>query len=126
MFLFTTEWITATQMQETLKHIAASLGYGTSEIFPKQVRLFLDRGDVGNFLNMPYFDAEDGLRYGIKDDGQSATLHEFFDMHKKYAQTPEQISNLTIETDDVTPVKDGPPCLQILAREKISSKAARL
>ncbi len=119
-FLFTTEWITATQMQETLKHIAASLGYGTSEIFPKQVRLFLDRGDVGNFLNMPYFDAEDGLRYGIKDDGQSATLHEFFDMHKKYAQTPEQISNLTIETDDVTPVKDGPPCLQILAREKIS------
>ncbi len=27
-FLFTTEWISAEQMQETLQHIAASLGYG--------------------------------------------------------------------------------------------------
>jgi hypothetical protein len=119
-FLFTTDWISAEQMQETLQHIAASLGYGGCEIFPKQVRLFLDRGDVGNFLNMPYYDAEDGLRYGIKDDGQSASLHEFFDMHKTYAQTPEQVGSLTIEPETTTPVKDGPPCLQILAREKIS------
>lgn len=119
-FLFTTEWISAEQMQETLQHIAASLGYGGCEIFPKQVKLFLDRGDVGNFLNMPYYDAEDGLRYGIKDDGQSATLEEFFDMHKTYAQTLEQVSSLTIEPDTSVPIKDGPPCLQILAREKIS------
>jgi len=119
-FLFTTDWISAEQMQETLQHIAASLGYGGCEIFPKQVRLFLDRGDVGNFLNMPYFDAEEGLRYGIKDDGQSATLHEFFEMHKTYAQTPEQVGSLTIEPDTAIPIKDGPPCLQILAREKIS------
>ena len=119
-FLFTTEWITAQLMQETLQHIAASLGYGGCEIFPKQVRLFLERGDVGNFLNMPYFDADDGLRYGIKDDGQSATLHEFFEMHKKYAQTPEQVGGITVDEDSTIPVKDGPPCLQILAREKIS------
>jgi len=119
-FLFTTTWISAQEMQETLHHIAASLGYGGCEIFPKQVKLFLDRGDVGNFLNMPYYDAEDGLRYGIKDDGQSATLHEFFEMHKKYAQTPEQVGGITVEEDASIPVKDGPPCLQILAREKIS------
>mgnify|MGYP003117274332 CR=1 FL=1 len=119
-FLFATTWISAQQMQETLQHIAASLGYGGCEIFPKQVKLFLDRGDVGNFLNMPYFDAEDGLRYAIKDDGQSATLHEFFEMHKNYAQTPEQIDGLVIEPEAGLPLKDGPPCLQVLARDKIS------
>lgn len=41
-------------------------------------------------------------------------------MHKAYAQTPEQVSGLTIEPDTSVPIKDGPPCLQILAREKIS------
>ena len=75
-----------------LKHIAAALGYGGCEIFPKQIKLSLERGDVGNFLNMPYYDAEDGLRYAIKDNGQSATLEEFFELYNQYVQTPEQVS----------------------------------
>jgi hypothetical protein len=77
-FLFTSDWISAKEMQDTLKHIAAALGYGGCETFPKQIKLCLERGDVGNFLNMPYYDSEDGLRYAVKDDGQSATLEEFF------------------------------------------------
>ena len=73
-FLFATEWVDAKDMQATLQQISAALGYGGSEIFPKQIKLNLDRDDVGNFLNLPYYDAEDGLRYAIKDDGTSATL----------------------------------------------------
>ena len=104
-----------------MQHVSAALGFGGSEVFPKQVRLFLDRGDVGNFLNLPYYDAEDGLRYGIKDDGQSATLEEFFAMYEMYVQTPEQISSLTIEEEaDNIIVRDGPPCLQTLCAQKIS------
>lgn len=120
LFLFTTEWISAKAMQEVLQHVAAALGYGDCEIFPKQVKLFLDRGDVGNFLNLPYYDAEEGLRYAVKDDGQSATLEEFFALHGQYVQTPEQIQALTIEEDSETPVKDGPPCLQTLCKQQIS------
>ena len=60
-FLFTKKWIPARTMQETLQQVSTALGYGDSEIFPKQVKLNLDRGDVGNFLNLPYYDAEDGL-----------------------------------------------------------------
>ena len=120
LFLLTTEWISAKEMQEVLQHIAAALGYGDCEIFPKQVKLFLDRGDVGNFLNLPYYDAEEGLRYAVKDDGQSATLEEFFALHEQYVQTPEQIQALTIEDDPETPVKDGPPCLQTLCKQQIS------
>jgi hypothetical protein len=121
-FLFTMDWISAKQMQETLKHIAAALGYGGCEIFPKQIKLSLERGDVGNFLNMPYYDAEDGLRYAVKDDGQSATLEEFFELYEQYVQTPEQVSALTIEdqSDSNIIVKDGPPCLQTLCSQQIS------
>ena len=120
-FLFSTDWVEAKDMQKSLKSVAAALGYGESEIFPKQIKLHLDRGDVGNFLNLPYYNAEEGLRYGILDDGTSASLEEFFELYEKYAQTPEQIQKLQItESAEGTPVRDGPPCLQHLVREKIS------
>ena len=62
--------------------MSAALGYGESEIFPKQIKLHLDRGDVGNFLNLPYYDHENGLRYAILDDGTSANLEEFIDLYE--------------------------------------------
>tara|TARA_R110000796_G_scaffold4085_1_gene15546 strand:+ start:2259 stop:3803 length:1545 start_codon:yes stop_codon:yes gene_type:complete len=120
-FLFTTDWISAKQMQDTLQHIAAEMGYGGCEIFPKQIKLFLERGDVGNFLNLPYYDAEEGLRYVIKDDGQSGTIEEFFALHETYAQDPDQIQSLTVAKEETNIiVKDGPPCLQTLCSQKIS------
>ena len=120
-FLFATDWIDAKDMQETLQQISAALGYGGSEIFPKQIKLNLDRDDVGNFLNLPYFDAEEGLRYAIKDDGTSATLEEFIALYEKHKQTPEQITKLQLGEDKKqNTMNDGPPCLQILARNKIS------
>jgi len=120
-FLFCKDWVEAKDMQKSLKSVAAALGYGESEIFPKQIKLHLDRGDVGNFLNLPYYNAEDGLRYGILDDGTSATLEEFFELYETHAQTPEQIQTLQItEATEATPVRDGPPCLQHLVKDKIS------
>jgi len=120
MFLFTTDWVAAKDMQKVLNQIAAALGYGGSEVFPKQVKLFLERGEVGNFLNLPYYDAEGGLRYAFNDDGSAATLEEFFALHEKFVQTPEQMMALTVEEKADIVLPDGPPCLQTLARQKIS------
>lgn len=120
-FLFTTTWVDAKDMKKALQHISASIGYGESEIFPKQIKLHLDRGDVGNFLNLPYYDHENGLRYAFLDDGTSATLDEFIELHGQYKQTPEEIIKLqTDQTTESNVLKDGPPCLQILCKEKIS------
>lgn len=120
LFLFTSDWVTAERMRDTLQNIASSLGYGGCEIFPKQIRLVKERGDVGNFLNMPYYDAEDGLRYAINDDGSAATLEEFFALYETYKQTPEQVEALTQESFGSSPIVDGPPCLQTLCASKIS------
>jgi|TARA_R110000803_G_scaffold63209_3_gene123772 hypothetical protein len=121
-FLFTTDWVEAKDMQKALQCMSAALGYGESEIFPKQIKLHLDRGDVGNFLNLPYFNAEEGLRYAIKDDGTSGTIEEFFELHAKYAQTLEQVKALQVmaEKGKTSLMADGPPCLQILCGNKIS------
>ena len=120
-FLFTKDWIEAREMQASLKSMSAALGYGESEIFPKQIKLHLDRGDVGNFLNLPYYNAEDGLRYAFKDDGTSATLEEFYELYDTHVQTFEEVQKLQITAAQETDLlKDGPPCLQILCRTKIS------
>ena len=120
-FLFAIDWVEAADMQKALQNIAAALGYGGSEIFPKQVKLHLDRGDVGNFLNLPYYDAEEGLRYAILDDGTSATLEEFFALYEAHKQTPEQIIALQVTKDDTgEALKGAPPCLRALLRMKIS------
>ena len=122
-YLFTTEWIPAESMQNCLNSMASALGYNGSEVFPKQIKLFLDRGDVGNFINLPYYDKDGGLRYAIKDDGSAATLEEFFEMYDSFVQTPEQIAALKIEDSPDTPIPDGPPCLQHLCSQKISEGA---
>jgi hypothetical protein len=123
VFLFTDDWVPAKDMQEVLTHLCAALGYGGSEIFPKQITLNLDRGDVGNFLNTPYYDAEGGLRYAFNDDATAATLDEFFELVDTHVQTHEQMLALTVNEDETLPVPDGPPCLQILCREKIGEGA---
>ena len=120
-FLFTTVWTEAKDMQKALQTMAAGLGYGESEIFPKQIKLHLDRGDVGNFLNLPYYDHEGGLRYAFLDDGTSATIDEFIELHQKFAQTPEEVVKLqVIGSSETTLLPDGPPCLQILCKQTIS------
>jgi len=120
-FLFSTVWVSAKDMQRSLQQMSAALGYGESEIFPKQIKLHLDRGDVGNFLNLPYYDHENGLRYVILDDGTSGTLDEFIELHTTYAQTPEEVVKLQIVDSGATDLlKDGPPCLQILCKQRIS------
>lgn len=119
-YLFATEWMPAKEMQEVLSHISASLGYGGCEIFPKQIKLHLDRGDVGNFLNLPYYDHEGGLRYAFHDDGSAATLDEFFELHAKLVQNREQILALTVRQQETELLPGAPPCLQTLARIGVS------
>ena len=80
-FLFTTESIPARDMQDYLKACAALLGEAGREIFPKQAEILVDRGDTGNFLNLPYFAGDDGTRYAFNLDGSAATLEEFYALH---------------------------------------------
>ena len=120
LYLFFKEFIAAEKAQSKLKEVAAEIGYGGSEVFPKQIQLVLERGDNGNFLNLPYFNCESGLRYAFNDDGSAATLDEFLDKAEASAITEDQLDGLLSKSapavvDDK--LKDGPPCLQALMRQ---------
>ena len=44
-------------MRDKLISVSAVLGYGGSEVFPKQIEL-KSKDDTGNFLNLPYFNCK--------------------------------------------------------------------
>jgi hypothetical protein len=52
--------------QTYLKNAAALLGEAGREIFPKQSEILVDRGDTGNFLNLPYFGGTIGYKVCIQ------------------------------------------------------------
>lgn len=120
LFLFTTKFIPAEEMQFVLKKFAAQLGVADKmdRIYPMQTQF---SGGPGSWLNMPYFNHEEGYRYAWKDDFDAATLQEFFDMHKKYAQ-----ENLDIFLkEEPEPTKDKKvkepkllPCIQNCIKDK--------
>ena len=89
VFLFVKEPIPAAEMQRFLKAGAALLGEAGREIFPKQAEILVDRGDTGNFLNLPYFGGDQTMRYAIKDDGSAATLEEFYGLYDQWVQPTE-------------------------------------
>ena len=119
LFLFAKEFVPAILMQTKLKAMSEALGYGGSEIFPKQTEILVERGDTGNFLNLPYHGGVRGLRYTYKSGGEAANLEEFYTIYDEWAQTREQIEGITIREETKTKKEeafpDGPPCLNKLA-----------
>ena len=115
VFCFTTDWISAGDMQDKLRELAAGLGYGGVEIFPKQREVLVDRGDIGSWLNMPYFENETSVRYAFNPKGQSLSAEEFIEFVEKRKITHEELLNLSVP--EVEELKDGPPCLKTLLKQ---------
>jgi len=118
VFLFVKEPIPAAEMQRFLKTGAALLGEAGREIFPKQSEILVDRGDTGNFLNLPYFGGDQTMRYAIKDDGSAATLEEFYGLYDQWVQ-PTELKFPEEPKQADHPIKDGPPCLQALCAQGV-------
>ena len=99
IFFFFTEWMEAADFRDKAAEIAAALGHGRCEIFPKQEQVLVERGDVGNFINLPYFDAEKTLRFAYWKDGRvyvEATLQEFIDRIHKIKCDPNKFMELSV------------------------------
>ena len=120
LFLFMKIAVDAGLMQKTLRDLAAMLGFGGSEIFPKQSKLTSeDRGEMGSWIVMPYFGGTFGgklkLQHGIKKTGAEMMLSEFIkEVEKKLVEDLTTIKP-KVSKKAKAPFSDGPPCLQHLA-----------
>lgn len=116
VFLFTRTPQPARDFQNYLKNAAALLGEAGREIFPKQAEILVDRGDTGNFLNLPYFAGELSTRYAFNSDGSAASMEEFYALYEANVQDSlDAVPEAPKQAE--SPIKDGPPCLQALCAQ---------
>lgn len=106
LYTFTKKPVPARFIRKLLAKWAAELGYGSSEVFPKQDALH--NNDVGNWINLPYYDVMgDCVRFAIDKEG-AMTLPKFLDI----AETMAKNNDLESEFGEQELEPDGmPPCL---------------
>lgn len=114
LYLYLNEETPASLVQGTLKRWAAALGHGGVEIFPKQTRLAATQ--VGNWINLPYFDADDTVRFAY-NSGKHLSLADFLDLAES-----KRVSGAALRAFDVPEdLEDAPPCVQHLLTQGIDT-----
>ena len=118
LYMFFEEWFPASEIREYLIEISAILGYSGCEIFPKQDKILADRGDVGNFINLPYFDAEQTMRYMVNAEGDPVELADFLDWVDAYRTKLTDLDHFLARPKEA-PFSDAPPCLETMLNNGI-------
>lgn len=104
-YTFTKTPVKAAVLRKALAKYATQLGYGQSEIFPKQDTL----GDgLGSWINLPYFASNGTNRYAVNKEGVLLTVEEFV----AAAEVLKEENTLKAVQQDAKNTKGMPPCMQ--------------
>lgn len=120
LYLFTSEGVPASLVRQKLGEWTVALGYPKAEIFPKQ-DIIESAGDVGNWINLPYFDVDahgHSQRHGVLG-GAPLTLEQYCTRADSLSVSRDQLATIDLvnETKDDDFVQ-APPCLQCIARNR--------
>ena len=113
MAVFLSEPIPARDLQKKLTELAGYIGFGRSEIFPKQSTVLVEKGDLGNWLNMPYYGGDDSSRYCLDQNGEAMGAAVFLAAAERGRITPKELMALSF-TPEKSALSNGPPCLEAL------------
>lgn len=116
-YLFLKQPERAEKVRLMMARWAGQLGYAGAEIFPKQISVKLEPGmdaqPLGNWINLPYFDAHSTERYAL-DGGKQVSFEYFLELcETKKAVLAE------IEVGGDAEYGNGPPCLQEMLKSKV-------
>jgi hypothetical protein len=114
LYIFFSEPVPAGEVQQKLRELAMTLGHGDSEIFPKQDSVLLDRGDLGNWMSMPYQGGDATIKYCVDSNGRGLSIRQFLDKAEKSKISRSRFLDL-IFSKRVPELSEGPPCLEHLS-----------
>jgi len=106
LYAFNEKPIKAADMRRALSFFSSKLGFGGCEIFPKQDEV--KSGEVGNWINLPYFNVGETNRYAVGKNG-SLNVDEFI----AWANEVKTSNKLEEFVNDIEP-EGMPPCLSQL------------
>lgn len=112
VYAFFREDVSAGRIKQKMREIISTLGMGTGhEFFPKQDKIDVANQEFGNWINMPYYGAENPLQYAFNPDtGAALTLEEFTGHVQLRAGTLEEFLAIELKGNDI--IDDGPACMQ--------------
>ncbi len=117
LYFFFEDGMPCSEARKKLADIAALLGYPDVEVFPKQDALLIERGDVGNWINLPYFNAETTTRFAIDHAGEAIDFDTFVQQALATRNRVAEFNSSSLPE----PVPDGPPCLNALCSKGIGT-----
>lgn len=124
VFVFLADDVRAVDVRRLTDRTLSYVGAPTMEVFPKQTSL--RPGQLGNFLNLPYFGAQADRRVMVEDDGAPISLSDFLDRvtpdeWPEEADIPERPARspspnaIVVSFGDRAADYDGPPPACVLA-----------
>ena len=127
LYLFTKELVKAKIIKDFLEEVLFLFKLPiNTEIFPKQTKLGSNTdGDKinGNFINLPYFNKND--RVALSPNGEEMSFELFLnciELNKVTSDKLKELSSSIIQKElkgGAEEFKDGPPCLEILSKNKM-------
>ena len=127
LYVFTKEFVKAKEIKDFLEQVLFLFKLPIStEIFPKQTQLGSNTdGDKinGNFINLPYFGDE---RRALDPSGKEMSFELFLNCIELNKVTSEQLKEISsnliqkVLMGGAEEFKDGPPCLEILSKNKMT------
>lgn len=118
LYCFVSEPVPAKMLRDKLKIFSAYLGFGDSEIFPAQDAILSDKGDCGNWINLPYWDRLDTDRYAIDENGKKLDIDQMIAKARELRWGQKQFAMFNIIQKLV--LEDAPPCVETLLNAGIS------
>lgn len=119
LYAFFKEPVSAKLATSRLSEWATVLGYGNSEIFPKQTER-ASPNDIGNWINLPYFGGDLTIRYAQDERGAKLSLRQFLDYAEKKqidAKFLKERDFTPLETTDNPTLEGAPPCVCLAASQ---------
>ena len=134
LYLFLKEKVKAVFLRNFLDNLLLTLKLKPStEIYPKQTELGYDEEKKewsnGQYINLPYFNGSE--RVAINYDGTPFTLEQFIKVVNHNKKTKEELEEFslalvkTVLQGGPEEFNDGPPCLQIMAKEPLTDNRDR-
>jgi hypothetical protein len=119
LYLFGSEPLRGDHLKTVLTRWMADLNLeGSDAVFPKQAKLAMDGSGnrpLGNWINLPYFNAEATDRYAI-ENGKPVPFDLFLTNAESGAISQEQLEGFFANEHS-----EAPPCIQHAMREGIKS-----
>lgn len=108
-YLFLDKPVSCQRVRVMMTQFAIQLGVAGCEVFPKQGKLSTTnegKKQQGNWINLPYFDADKTMRYAVIGDKRLSLL-EFLDYVEK-----NRVGEASLKAQALSEHPDAPPCVQ--------------